>query len=730
MTSNVPNTSVEELHKASKVHEANLVIELGIDRMVTWVGVYFIFILGFLMEVEQLFESGRGLACFAENSVKCFSKSEAELASFNCWEITSTANYANHCLQRNSTYDNQADYTRLDSVKNIVKLLPLLMIFMAFLTSLSPVWWHFNFGSRLLAHLKLIQFLLDKICEAISKIKKVKYNSRPYDLNSSHFIGKMPFRNPCIELALLQMSKTSDWLMTLGRTSAFETIQDVYNLLQIPIAVTKARNKKCINAQKIVCKIHEEFSNYAVEFSDRYTFREKYVKMCIKSKRFLQEKDLSGEILKWVGELKPSISNREIFDSQRTRDKFTETLPKKIKKVKKMLLENQDVEMELDSDTIRATFIDLEKKIETLTNIEKGYARLYNCICLLSDKAFEPKENELRDRHFLSLICYENFASLYYIPYIHLVFRNYGLLQKSERIIDTEEINIAGKLNETEIFAKTIPTVEATLRSWCHPKNLTACELLSNYRRKQIFTIFVAFLGFLIFGSLLVIIRILLNDNSQNLHCALPHICLVCSLLRETRLYILIGTACLSYVIVFCMLCHQLVNFNKRIQTNDCHLFELLQDLSMDGLIEEPNPIFASDLSSLSFDTDDETIEISSQFPNELSSETGDTANNEEEKAATTSADFQKSGKSSFYRAHQPEEKVNEKKTIDSLHLNRVKTEPMLSLKTLNQKKISISHEKLHQPAADDNDVRHSRTKETSFSYDWVEEEKKPLFSI
>ena len=26
----------------------------------------------------------------------------------------------------------------------------------------------------------------------------------------------------------------------------------------------------------------------------------------------------------------------------------------------------------------------------------------------------------MKDRHFLSALCYENFASLYYIPYIHL----------------------------------------------------------------------------------------------------------------------------------------------------------------------------------------------------------------------------------------------------------------------------------------------------------------------
>ena len=670
MTSIVRNNSVEELRKVSKLHETNLVIELGIDRIVTWIGVYFIFILGFLMEVEQFFESGRGLACFPENSTKSFSKSDAELAAFNCWEITSTENYANHCLKKNTTSDKQSDYAKLDDIKIIIKLLPLLMIFMAFLTSLSTVWWHFNFGSRLLAHLKLIQFLLDKICEVISKNKKVKYISRPYDSNSFHLIGKMPFCNPCIELALTQIRNTSDWLMNLDEsfnnkdlpsvTFVFDKIQEMFDFQETQIEVTKAQievtKKMCITAQEMLCEVETKIDNFYVTNRFRRnnelckTFRDKTKKL------LKEEKHLSRMTQRWLSELFSRDYVWKILNPPKFTNLLNQTLPKKIIRVKELLLKNKDVAMEQQSDLIQWTCEYFERKIAIFANIEKGQTTLYNCMRLLVDKTPKLKESELLlDRHFLSLLCYENFASLYYIPYIYLVFGVYRL-QLSERIVDKEKpYNNKKELNKIGILAKTIPTEEATLRSWCHPDNLTARELVSNYRKKQIFTISIAFLGILIFGSVFVIFRILVNSNSQNLHCALPHMCFICSLLRETRLYILIGTACFSYVVAFCLLCHQVVNLNKRIQTNDCHLFELLQDLSMDALIEEPSEKAAEKSSAIRFGNE-ETAEVVSQASIDHGYEMGDTANNAEEQP-TTSTGFQTSGKSSFNNASQPVEK-------------------------------------------------------------------------
>ena len=175
-----------------------------------------------------------------------------------------------------------------------------------------------------------------------------------------------------------------------------------------------------------------------------------------------------------------------------------------------------------------------------------------------------------------------------YIPYVYLVFRvfkmgiyaGFGYVEERDR----------AKKEDSEhfyVFYRQIKlTVEAALKSWCHADNMTARRLVSNYLRKQRFTILIAFVGILLFRGSFVFIRILVNDGSQNLRCALPHICLVCSLLRETRFYILIVTACCSYVVVFGMLCYEVVTFNDWLLTNNSHLFELLQDLSMDALNE------------------------------------------------------------------------------------------------------------------------------------------------
>ena len=48
-------SSVQALREVFKQHEDNLVIEFGTDRIVTWLGVYFIFILGAILKIEELF---------------------------------------------------------------------------------------------------------------------------------------------------------------------------------------------------------------------------------------------------------------------------------------------------------------------------------------------------------------------------------------------------------------------------------------------------------------------------------------------------------------------------------------------------------------------------------------------------------------------------------------------------------------------------------------------------
>ena len=54
-TGTPPISSVQALRDVFKQHEDNLVIEFGTDRIATWLGVYFIFILGAILKIEELF---------------------------------------------------------------------------------------------------------------------------------------------------------------------------------------------------------------------------------------------------------------------------------------------------------------------------------------------------------------------------------------------------------------------------------------------------------------------------------------------------------------------------------------------------------------------------------------------------------------------------------------------------------------------------------------------------
>ena len=590
-------TTVGELYKASKLHEKNLVIELGIDRIVTWLGVYFIFILGVLLEVDEIFGSRRGLSCFPENYTGVFTKPEAELASLNCWEIPSTAIFAHRCLEGNSTSVNLADYNKLDTVTSIVKVLPLLLVFQAILTSLPTVWWHFNFGSRLLAHLKLIQFLLDKICEAATKIEKVECSGKPYDSDSAHFIGKMPFCDPGIELALHRMNNACHNLVVAHDSKKFRFSESYYKTLLRDIR--KSIKKLCdyLN-EKINAENEQKYKEDLKTFREIQNFfkkdpLDKKARFLLKSTNYstLKEKCVSG--LKKISERKTSFFEiiEETFkdSSLKLKDFCDYTLGVQLPWNK--ILEDQMMLLKMRitiRDDIKESMGTFEKKIAILCELKKELDTLCTCLKSLERKLCEHNNHEMLDRHFLSLLCYENFASLYYIPYIYLLFRVF------ERKIYAgfsyvEERNRGKKENPEHKYAfysQKKLTMEAALMSWCHPDNMTTRRLVSNYLKKQYFTIVIASVGVLLFGGFFISISILVNVSSQNLHCALPHICLICSLLRKTRLYILIVIACCSYGVVLGMLIYQVVTFNDRLPTNNSHLFELLQDLSMEALNE------------------------------------------------------------------------------------------------------------------------------------------------
>ena len=135
-------------------------------------------------------------------------------------------------------------------------------------------------------------------------------------------------------------------------------------------------------------------------------------------------------------------------------------------------------------DKIQENMEILEDNTTTLYEIQKLLETLCICLQSLDQKLKVQEESKMQDRHFLSLLCYENFASLFYIPYIHLVFRVYeiwiyaGITNVAERNRN-KELPVDEK-KEYAFYTRTKPTVETTLMCWCHPDNMTARRLDSN----------------------------------------------------------------------------------------------------------------------------------------------------------------------------------------------------------------------------------------------------------
>jgi len=282
----------------------------------------------------------------------------------------------------------------------------------------------------------------------------------------------------------------------------------------------------------------------------------------------------------------------------------------------------KDTEKRSALEELHKTFYELHTHIKELPQIERVInvilpnfiSVISHKVLKLSDKSktnYKPERKiriKMQDRHFISLLCYENFASLYYIPYIHFVFRIFGI-ETFKGISNTDWVDIFGiekqaSLNIEEnqegklISLKQLlkidsekqpqqaptnkPTMDAVLRSLCHYKNFSARNLVQNYLKKQIFTIFIATLGFS-FG-VAIFVLLIMHSNFQSFMCALPNICALCSLVRKTRILIIIAVTCLAYFAIIIMLCYQCKTFFNRVQTNNCSLFELLQDLPMDYL--------------------------------------------------------------------------------------------------------------------------------------------------
>lgn len=134
----------------------------------------------------------------------------------------------------------------------------------------------------------------------------------------------------------------------------------------------------------------------------------------------------------------------------------------------------------------------------------------------------------LLDRHIFSMLCYENFSSLEYQPYIISVYK---ITQVDESISRTE--------------ATFLNKLRGILRLHCHEENFGGRFLVKNYVTKHIIGAVVSFL--FITGSLVLLTQ--LEWKSESFRCFLLHqdeLCMICTIrrIRDALAYL-----CVNFVI-------------------------------------------------------------------------------------------------------------------------------------------------------------------------------------
>ena len=199
---------------------------------------------------------------------------------------------------------------------------------------------------------------------------------------------------------------------------------------------------------------------------------------------------------------------------------------------------------------------------------------------------------KFKDRHFLSLLCYENFASLFYIPYIHLVFRICEVVTfdiKSQQSSEMEQHDTDEKILDIQ-GCQTKPTTEAIFQAWCHPENMVGNSVVYRYVWKQISTFFIALLWFIILILLNKFFGILSRIGTlEHFSCALQNICLVCYMLKKFQFIVVILVAGVVQLVIIFMSLYNIFGLRRKIRSNDCSLFELFQFLSMHDIYNTPN---------------------------------------------------------------------------------------------------------------------------------------------
>jgi len=668
------SASIKELHDISKQHETNLVIELGTDRIITWLGVYFIFVLGVFFKIEELFTGN--LAYYPGSFNESVSKAFIQFASINCWEIPQNSLEIKHeCIRGNMT-----NFDALNMAKYFIKLFPYALFLQALISLLPTVCWHLYFGSRLIGYLKLVQYILDNSCKAIINMKEVVSTGKAYDKDGVQLVGSNSFLNPVIEIALEQISNVCDWLkknlppveMEREVEALSKEIDSGINKLffykKKPINEPQKKSHKidklkesCDNIKNTIKMVNKKFQEVQDLILNHSSNREqlnhnhgmqsnpnsssaKHQKK--KDKKKCQAVAIQMEADDKDRQEKSDESNcneknfaqvyLELYKNEKVDyDKMVTTLEIKSQKILedgtkglKYLLEKLNKEIEIakalknNADKVEkiedifqhfSDYIKLSNKVANkFSNFQSRIEYIAEWFEMIANKckwikAFDKNRistelccfkkflvGKMKDCHFLSLLCYENFASLHYIPFMHLVFRICGSLAfhvEAEKA-DKEEKNYTDRNILDMQDCRIKPTMEAIFQAWYHPENFTGNSVVYCYVMKQVLSFIIAFVWLAIWISLAIWLGTYISSNSfYNFSCNLPNLCLICSMLRQFQLMTFIVIATLVQFIVLCLSGQKIFCLKSKYRTSDCSFFELFQFLSMHALYTTINKI-------------------------------------------------------------------------------------------------------------------------------------------
>nr|XP_039248782.1 uncharacterized protein LOC120326526 [Styela clava] len=195
-----PYEASKGLEQASQKHEKEIVIELGSDRILHYIGVYVVILLAILSKLSEVV--GDKLSCYPASNITVDVSFIAYAKSF-CWEsfavsstnemntpsIVTSCNLQHNDLNEKNLLQNPAFF------KSFLQWMPYGMLFEAFLFALPSVWWHFRVGARLMGHLKFMKLLLDDIYNAVKpKERGVYQKDSAYDSDSYFLDGWVKYR--------------------------------------------------------------------------------------------------------------------------------------------------------------------------------------------------------------------------------------------------------------------------------------------------------------------------------------------------------------------------------------------------------------------------------------------------------------------------------------------------------------------------------------------------------